>query len=578
MATPDTVTDTADNLFRALERTVRDRPLGGITLLDNRGRPASRRTFGEIVAAAQLTARRLAALGVAPEERLLLCLPTSWEWIDAWLGAQYLGARPVAIAPPGALGSPTAQVEKTLRVAQRLGAKLLIGSDAVLREARSALAGGIEERSLGAPLLARLVEADELSKTAPAAALPVPDARPEEVAFFQLTSGSTGLPRAVAISHRAVLHNSAAMLELVTRPHGRPVGDLVSWLPLYHDMGLVGFFLNCLVAGIEGTLMSPRTFLARPWLWLETISRCRDVLSPGPNFAYQLCSERIDRERMAGLDLRRWRDAITGSEMVRPETGAAFCDHFESAGFTPGQLRASYGLAETTLCVTMDCRSQGLRTRPLPPGAHSTGAGSERREVVSNGVPVPDTEVAIVAPDGRRRPPLQIGSVRVRGPGVMSGYLDDPEANKALQDGWLDTGDLGFLDSDGELYLTGRTKEILILHGQNLMPHDLEWLAEGVAASGGSERAGAFSIPGQTGEQAVLVVETADAGPEQIEALRHDVARAIGRTLSVPIADLVLVRRGTIPRTSSGKIQRAALREMYLRGELAPFYRSRQPD
>jgi fatty-acyl-CoA synthase len=565
--------DLPASLFEGLRRTIRDRPEVGIELIDNRGRPAGRRTFAEQVDAARLMARRYRAFGVAPGERVLVSLGTSWEWLDAWFGALWAGALPVAIAPPGALGSPAAQVEKTLRVADRVGARMLVCTDAVLREAERALADGLAERALGRPLAAELVEVGRLLETPPGPPVPEPGAAPEQVAFLQLTSGSTGLPRAVQISHGAAVHNPIAITSKIIEVHDRrPVGALVCWLPLYHDMGLIGCVVNAMVNAIPLELLNPRSFLARPWIWLERVAASRDVMSPAPNFGYQLCCERAAGRIPADLDLTGFRDAMTGSEMVRPETCELFLDTFRPHGFERSQLRPCYGLAEATLAVTVDCQLRGPRTRPMPAGADVVleGGGAGIAEVVSNGTPIPDTRVEIRDPAGHPQPAGRVGEVWISGPGLMSGYHQDPEATaQVLAGGWLDTGDLGFLDQDGELYLVGRSKEILILRGQNLMPHELEWVADGVGGTGGSSRSAAFSVPGPDGERAVLVLESEAGDDATLDRLRHEVAGAIGRSLSIPLADLVLVRRGAIPRTSSGKVQRRALRESYLRGEVA---------
>lgn len=560
--------DAPANLQRLIGEAGRRAPERGITLLDNRGRAQDRRSFDQLADAARLMARRLRSLGLEPGDRLMLSLPTSWQWLDVWLGAVFCEALPVAIATPGALGSPATQVEKTLRVAQRIGARFLVCADSVIREARRALDDGLERRALGGALTTRLIDVEKLERVAAASPAPDPDPAPERVAYLQLTSGSTGLPRAVEVLHRGAVHNALASAAGIGAPHPAVNPVLVSWLPLYHDMGLVGNVLNAIVSGSDLYLMNPRTFLARPWVWLEQFAGLGDAMSTAPNFAYHLCVERIGDRQLESLDLSGLRDAMTGSEMVRPETAAAFCERFERAGFDPRRLRPCYGLAEATLAVTVDQRYQGVRTHEVP--TSSPGAALDRQPpVVSNGTPVPDTELEIRGPDGRARGELAVGEVWVRCPGVMRGYYDDPEATaEVLCRGWLDTGDLGFLDRDGELYLTGRKKEILILNGQNLMPHEIEWHAESVLGSGGSQRSGAFAVPAPHGEQAVLVLETTPESPEQLERLRRDVARAVGRNLSVALGDLVLVRRGAIPRTTSGKIQRRGLREAYLRGEL----------
>jgi acyl-CoA synthetase (AMP-forming)/AMP-acid ligase II len=339
---------------------------------------------------------------------------------------------------------------------------------------------------------------------------------------------------------------------------------MVSWLPLYHDMGLIGCLMLPLLTGVDTFLLRPETFLARPKLWLAELGRRGTTFVPAPNFAYQLCVERVRPGDLEGVDLSSWRMALTGAEMVRPESVRAFCQAFEPCGFSPRAFQPCYGLAEATLAVTFDTRGEGVRTAPLPSGAD---AGFGLEEVVSTGAPVLDTEVVIVAPDGSRCPERVIGEVHIKGPGVFLGYYRDPQATAdSLHDGWFATGDLGFLEG-GELYLTGRTKDVLIIHGHNLMPDEIERLADSVTGGGGLLRSAAFSVArGAGGEQPILVVEVAERDAEALARLEQDIRTRIGRALSLPLADLVFVRRGRIPRTSSGKMQRQELRQRYLDG------------
>jgi len=417
-----------------------------------------------------------------------------------------------------------------------------------------------------------VITIDRLRAAAPAsrgaAATGISDG--SDVAFLQLTSGSTGLPRAVMITHQGAIHNPVASDEAIGAPFGEPMHRLaecmVSWLPLYHDMGLIGCLMLPMLCGLDSWLLRPETFLARPRLWLEHLGSHGTSFAPAPNFGYQLCIERIPADKREGLDLGAWRAALTGAEMVRPETTGAFCAAFEPHGFRPESLRPCYGLAEGTLAVTFDTKGSGVRTLPAPAG---TDAGFAMTEVVSNGVPIRDTSLRITAPDGSVLPEGAIGEVGIKGPGVFRGYYRDPEATAAtLKDGWFSTGDLGFLAA-GELYLTGRTKDLLIVHGHNIMPDEIERLADSVTGGGGLLRSAAFSVArGAAGEQAVVVVESADSDPARLAEVGREIRVRIGRTMGLPLADLVFVRRGRIPRTTSGKMQRGELRQRYLDGSL----------
>ena len=556
--------DPPQTLPEALERAAKHFPARGIAVFAGRGSRHVRRTYPEILAAARATAGRWAALGVVPGDRVLISLPTSWELLDAWLGALLTGALPVAVAPGAAMGAAEAQIHKVDGLVERLDARFAVVSDAFPAAARGL---GAERATAAA------ITVGGLAGTAPKTfTAPPPD--PEDTAFLQLTSGSTGRPRAVRVPHRAAIHNPLASDAAIGLPHGAPAHtwaeSMVAWLPLNHDMGLIGCLFLSILAGLDLWLLPPTGFLAKPRRWLEELGRHGPVFAPAPNFGYQLCLERLKAEDREGLDLSPWRAAMTGAEMIRPETVDGFNEAFGPHGFSPEVFRPCYGLAEATLAVTFDVAGRGVRTRPMPEGGgHGEDDALALQEVVCVGEAIGDTEVVIAGPDERPLADGAIGEVRVKGPGVFTGYWNDPEATaEGLRDGWLCTGDLGFL-ADGELYLTGRTKDLLILRGHNVMPHELEWATEGVTGGGGALRSGAFSIArGAQGEEAVLVVETTERDPEKRAELDHAIRSAVGRELSIVLADLAFVRRGKIPKTTSGKVQRRTLRSMYLDGTL----------
>ncbi len=554
----------AETLIDALARTARDVPDAAVAVLDRRG-AADARTYAEVLRAARARAARYAALGVGEGDVVLVALDTSHDWIDAWFGAIARGALPVAVAPAGAMGTGRAHLDKLDGLLERLDAPVLVTGDGVRDAAREHGIARVADRVRTPAELDDLTPADFVAPTVGA----------NGDAFLQLTSGSTGVPRAVRVRHSAALHNVRAIADALgvlrvapgePRPHG------VSWLPLHHDMGLVGCLLSCVVHGWSLDLIPPRAFLARPETWLAAIARRDRVISPAPNFAYQACVERDTPSRLGDADLSRWAVGLTGAEMVQPATVAAFTRGHAPLGFDAGTLRPSYGLAEGTLAVTIDRRAAGPRTAPVP--GDDTG-----REVACVGAPVMDTRVRVVDEDGNALPERTVGAVRVAGPGVFAGYRGDAEATaRALRDGELVTGDLGFLQ-DGELYLTGRTKDLLILRGANLMPHELEWCAERVAGGGGLSRAGAFSVDGGAqGEQAVVVVETTATDPSELATLARDVRGAIGREVGLTLHDVALVRRGRIPKTSSGKVQRGELRDRYLDGRLERLDEARPSD
>ena len=542
-------------LPEVFERAALRFPDRGVAIFDGRGRSFERLRYDELWQRLKLAAGRWTALSLAPNDRVLVSLNSSWEWIDAWLGAALCGALPAAVAPGAALGGAAAQQRRLEVIAESIGARYVVVSESARDQA---------EPSVSAWLVERLVTSARLEGLTPKT-VSTPLAESSETAFLQLTSGSTGLPRAAEISHRAALHNSYASDLAIGLPHGAPIHEwadsMVSWLPLHHDMGLVGCLLLSASFGFDLWLFQPRTFLARPRLWLEHLGLHGTAFTPAPNFGYQLCLERLQPEDRDGLDLANWSDAMTGAEMIRPETVEGFCEAFGPYGFRRETFRPCYGLAEGTLAVTFDVAGRGARTRPAPFDAGDV-AGSE---VVCVGQPLVDMNVDVLAPNGDRVAAGVVGEVVVTGPSVFSGYYGDPSATaESLRAGRLLTGDLGFL-ADGELYITGRLKDILIIHGQNIMPHEIEWLAEGVVGAGGAARAGAFSVDlGADGEGPVVVLEVDSRDPERLAEIAKEIRRQVGRTLSLLLTDVVFVRRGKIPKTTSGKVQRGELRAAYL--------------
>jgi fatty-acyl-CoA synthase len=550
----------ADTVSEALVAAARNSPKNALFVYDRRGQNVDRRTYPAFLELAKGGAARLAGADVQPGERVLICLPTSWDLLEIYFGAILRGAIPVLVAPPGALGGAAAHAKKIEGLVELLTPRRFICDESSRRELND----------FGAPKAAAAsMLVSELAAVAPASGNFLYRAKPDELAFMQLTSGSTGRQRAVMIRHANVIHNAAAIFHLSSpQPHKRHEA-VVSWLPLNHDMGLVGCLMFALAYGIDIHLLRPDTFLARPKLWLQLFNDHKATMSPGPNFAYQLCIDRIDDDDVAGLDISTWRSALTGAEMIHPDTCANFCEKFAPQKFNPHSLVPSYGMAETTLAATSDMQLKGVRTAPIP---HGQEHRDEPNEVVCVGSPVIDTEVRISSPSapGEFISDEQIGEIWVKGPSVFSGYYNDAAATaESLHDGWLSTGDLGFLKK-GELHITGRIKDLLIVNGQNLMPHELEWLAEEATGGGGTERSGAFSIEKDgTGEHAVVVAEVASAGDaEKIAAIQQDIRSRIGRTLGLPLADVVLVKRGVIPKTTSGKVQRRELRQRYIDGKL----------
>lgn len=553
-------TDHPKTFPETLRRTAERFGQRGVTLLDRSGRQGDRRNYREVMEGVKRAVAGWRRLGVQAGDRILLCLPTSWEFIDAWLGAICLGACPAAVANQiGGLSSSSNFAERLQKYRAVVDGSRLLVADRMAEDLRREHADGLGKIALTPRELFGGEEEEGDDSFAESA--------PDDLAFLQFTSGSTGMPRAVMIEHGMATHNAFAINEGIGKRMGAVASDWSelhsSWLPMHHDMGLIGCLLTALANGMELSLMNPTTFLARPIRYLETLHGKRGMMS-GPNFGYQFCVDRLKPEDLEGLDLSRVGVAMSGSEMIRPETMEAFCQLMLPTGFTPDKIMPCYGMAEATLAVTFDGLGHGVRTRPVP---QKSGYLIENQEVVSVGVCVPDTSVRIVDAKGKLLDEDELGEIQIKGPAVFKGYYrNDDETVVSLSGEWLRTGDLGFVHA-GELYIAGRYKEILVIRGENIMPHEIEWLAEEARGQGtGGERVAAFSVSHKGGEEIALVVETSEKEESALAELDHAIRSRIGRAMSLPVADLVFVKRGTIPRTSSGKIQRGKVKQDYLDG------------
>ncbi|HEY0556339.1 MAG TPA: condensation domain-containing protein, partial [Thermoanaerobaculia bacterium] len=395
--------------------------------------------------------------------------------------------------------------------------------------------------------------------------LPEPD--PESLAFVQYTSGSTAEPKGVEVTHANLLHNER-MIGAAFEQDERSV--VVGWLPLHHDMGLIGNVLQPLHAGGRCVLMSPVAFLQRPLRWLEAISRFRGTTSGGPDFAYELCVRKASPEAIAVLDLSSWRVAFNGAEPVRAETLERFAAAFAPCGFRPEAFYPCYGLAEATLFVTGG----------LPGRAPRVDAASGR---VSCGRPWMGTRMVVADPEsGVERPAGSEGEIWIAGPSVARGYWENPEAtaldfNAFLATGegpFLRTGDLGVLAADGELFVSGRLKDLIILRGRNLYPQDVELTGENAHPDLQPGGGAAFSVEVGGGERLVIVHEVARHRKAGIEEIAEAVRRAVAAEHEAQVHEVVLIRQAGLPKTSSGKVQRRRCRELYRAGELPVVGRS----
>ncbi|MET0340901.1 MAG: amino acid adenylation domain-containing protein [Polyangiales bacterium] len=505
----------------------------------------------------------------ATRRPVLLLHPPGIAYVEALFGCFYAGAIAVPGYPP-----------RASRALPRLRS-LIADSQAIVALTTRAL---LEKTQLSRVRDAELSKltwlASDEAEDGPVA-LPTPAS--DAIAVLQYTSGSTSNPKGVMLSHANLLSNVAALAERteLTSSH-----HMVSWLPPYHDMGLIAGILMPLCAGAGLTLMSPSAFLERPLRWLEAISTTRAFISGAPNFAYELCARRVTPEQFAKLDLSSWQVAFCGAERIRADTVQRFADAAAPAGYAPRAFAPCYGLAEATVGVTLQRRERAVGIERIADAALARGEATpatpdERgRTLVGCGQVLRETELIIVDPE--RRTPLparSIGEIWVRGPGVSGGYWNAPAASQRVFRARLDvagtqpvdylrTGDLGYLSGD-ELFVTGRIKDLMVLRGQNHYPEDVEITAQ-VAHRALRPGCGvAFAIEGDAHESLVIVHEMDPAAEADASQIITAVQAVIAQDHELPVADVVLVRPGTIPKTSSGKLQRARTRAMYLEGALA---------
>ncbi|MBI5547818.1 MAG: fatty acyl-AMP ligase [Deltaproteobacteria bacterium] len=520
--------------------------------------------FQEIHQRASRVAQALGELGIAAGDRVALALPTAPSFVEALFGVLLAGAVAVPLYPPLRLGRLEEYHQRTARMLLRVGARLVL-TDARIRR----LLG--EPMALARPELGcRLVE--DLRTSSAASGRVDSRAGPDDLAIIQFSSGSTVEPKPVALTHANILANLAAIDRVIPADDGGRTQSGVSWLPLYHDMGLIGCLLEAAYRPGPLTLIPPELFLARPAMWLRAISRARATVSPAPNFAFGLCLKRISDEELTGVDLSSWQLALTGAEPVSPEVLRRFADRFARWGFNREALRPVYGLAEASLAVTF-CPRRSPSAMSVDPVelARSGEVAEGAREIPSVGSPLAGVEVEVRDLHGREVPERRVGRIFVKGPSVMAGYFDDPQATRQVlrEGGWLDTGDLGF-HAGGELYVCGREKDVVILRGANHSPQEFEECLAGLAGlREGCAVALGYQPTGEDGEELALLVECA-AGAEPtsdlVEAIRGEV---LARTGIRPYL-VELLKPGTLPRTSSGKLRRAEARRQLLAGKLGP--------
>jgi len=555
--------ESASTLVEMLDWHVAAHPQRTHIVLYGEGEHEQEIRYRELQAGARSVAAGLRARGLESGESVAIMLPTGRAFFEAFFGVLYAEGVPVPIYPP----FRPAQIEDHLR---RQGAILTNAEARVLvaaPEAR-ALAGLLRAQVPGL----RSVETVEDLRDEPVATSS--RGAGGRTALIQYTSGSTGDPKGVDLSHSNLLSNIRAMGRAM---RAEPSDVFVSWLPLYHDMGLIGAWLGCLYHAVPVVILSPLRFLSRPESWLWAIHRHRATLSAAPNFGYELCLRKIRDADIEGLDLSSWRMAVNGAEPVSPATLRGFAERFRRCGFSPEAMSPVYGLAECSV---------GLAFPPLGRGpvidrvdrAALTGAGEAVRappeqanalEFVACGRPLPGHQIRVVDTTGREVSDRRQGRLQFKGPSTTRGYFRNPEKTAELFDGdWLESGDLAYV-SEGDVYLTGRTKDLIIRAGRNVYPHELEEAVGDVSGvRKGCVAVFASGDPDTRIERIVLLAETRESDPRALVALRRRIEQVAAGLLETPVDEVVLAPPHTVLKTSSGKIRRAACRELYERGAI----------
>jgi fatty-acyl-CoA synthase len=513
---------------------------------------------------AQSVARRLLGLGSRRGTRVALVADTHPDFMRYFFACQYAGLVPVPLPAPIQLGTRqdyAGQLQRLLRVCK---AEIAIASESFFPYLMKAAAGLNLRFCGGTKAFIHLPEED----------VQLHPSGSNELAYLQFTSGSTRFPRGVMISQKTVMNNLANLIGLVTRVQDRD--RAVSWLPFYHDMGLVGMVLAPMASQISVDYLSPRDFAMRPRLWLKLMSQNQATISFGSALGYQLCRQRLRPKDVNDLDLSAWRLAAVGSETINPATMDDFAAALAPAGFNEKALVVGYGMAECSLAVSFSKPEKGLtvdhidpeilaaKRQAIPVDPANDKGEYATKSVLSCGQPMPEYQIQVRDGQGHVLPERQIGTLYVRGPSVMSGYFDNENATGDVlsDEGWLNTGDLAYI-ADTNIFITGREKDLLIVNSRWVWPQDLESIAEQQPEVRMGDAA-AISVPGEEGQDtAVLLLQCRKPDQTKQSGLTLRIQRLIRRKIGINCR-IELVSRHTLPRTTSGKLARARARQEYL--------------
>ncbi|MEL6876709.1 MAG: fatty acyl-AMP ligase [Pseudomonadota bacterium] len=543
----------------------------GLNFHDMRGQLERVYPYAELREDALVMARRLIASGIGKEDRVALIAETGPDFAALFCACVYAGAWPVPLPLPTTFGGKESYIDQLAVQLDSSDPAVLIYPEEIAEMASAAAERqGCKGESWE----------DFAKRDAPECDLPKAD--PEDICYLQYSSGSTRFPTGVAVTHRALLHNlygHSTSMQLGANER------CVSWLPWYHDMGLVGCFLSLIANQVSGDYLKPDAFARRPLAWLDVISRNPgSTLSYSPTFGYDICARRISSQSNVAerFDLSRWRVAGNGADMIRPDVMQSFVNAFSDAGFKASAFTPSYGLAEAVLAVTVMPPGEGIRVElveeeRLSGTPRDISRPARYRAIVNCGKALPDMDVEIRGEDGHARGDHQIGKVWCRGPSVMHSYFRNEEATEDClvpsddpeKGAWLDTGDMGYL-ADDYLFIVGRAKDMIIINGKNHWPQDIEWAVEQLPGFNHGDIA-AFSVETDNGEEApAVLVHCRVSDPVERVRLREQISDKV-RSVTGMSCVVELVPPRTLPRTSSGKLSRAKAKKLYLSGEIVPL-------
>jgi fatty-acyl-CoA synthase len=552
----------APTLYEAMRELSDDRARGFVFIRsDGTERLYS---FGEMFDEATRRAGHFLARGLRKGDRLALVIPDGDEFVLSFLGALFGGIVPVPIFPQLTFKNVESYHDNVAHIVRAAGASMLLTTTGT-----RAYVDAVQAR---VPSLHAVATVDEIAGPAPRP-LDV-HVTPEDLAFLQFTSGSTSRPKGVMVTHGNLAANSEAFMI-----HGlgkdSSVDKGVSWLPLFHDMGLIGFVVGPLFTNIPCVFLPTASFVRTPRVWLETIAKHRGTITYAPNFAYGLVAKRLKDRDLTGLDLSCLRVAGCGAEPIQSKTLREFAERVRPAGFDPKAFLPSYGMAEATLAITFVPRGTGLRTDVVDPKRLTEGEATPLeggQELVDCGRSFPEHEIAIVDEHGARLGERKVGQILARGPSITLGYFHEDELTAlSFKDGWLSTGDLGYV-ADGSLYVCGRLKDVIIIRGRNYYPSDIEWAMSelpgvrrgNVVAFGVAVDADGALAP--EGEEQLVVC--AEAHQTDAAALVETIAQAAASQFGLAVYKVEVVPPGALPRTSSGKAQRRKTKQMFVEGTL----------